>query len=295
MRWSSAARASFIQKKVYPRWRRVTPGAPRARTPPTLPPRVCCGPALPSPAPPHDCGVTERTRYRARRAPPPETAACNALSATRNVCCTDQPDARDCAASHPPRKSRTSLEARRIERYDEQLDPRPEHPEPQSSILLHVISAALHERAACDEAKRTANLHRIQERPPAADEDTFGRTAFRELRDSLREDSYGQEYEQALSTVHPDDLSSRIIAYAERYASRYEPIPYTLSSEFEHQRDISSISGSTETSTETMVEGIDYQINPCQPLASYPVQEARGGQFIGGPTAIFDEYSAKGM
>jgi len=53
--------------------------------------------------------------------------------------------------------------------------------------------------------------------------------ALRELRDSLREDSYGQEYEQALSTVHPDDLSSRIIAYAERYESRYEPIPYTLS------------------------------------------------------------------
>ena len=103
--------------------------------------------------------------------------------------------------------------------------------------------------------------------------------ALRELRDSLREDSYGQEHDQALSTVHPDDLSSRIIAYAEQYESRDDPIPYTLSSEFEHQRDISSISGSTETSTETMVEGIDYQINPCQPLASYPVQEARGGQF----------------
>ena len=101
--------------------------------------------------------------------------------------------------------------------------------------------------------------------------------ALRELRDSLREDSYGQEHDQALSTVHPDDLSSRILAYAERYESLDEPIPYTLNSEFEGQRDISSICGSSEASAETRVEGTDYQINPCQPLASYPMQEVRGG------------------
>ena len=81
-----------------------------------------------------------------------------------------------------------------------------------------------------------------------------------------------------LTTVHPDDLSSRILAYAERYESRDEPIPYTLINEFEYQRDISSINGSTEASTETRVEGTDYQIYPSQPLASYPMQEARGGQ-----------------
>ena len=101
--------------------------------------------------------------------------------------------------------------------------------------------------------------------------------ALRELRDSLRQDSYGQEHDQALSTVHPDDLSSRILAYAERYESLDEPIPYTLNSEFEGQRDISSICGSNETSTETMVEGTDYQTYFCQPLASYPMQEVRGG------------------
>ena len=35
--------------------------------------------------------------------------------------------------------------------------------------------------------------------------------ALRELKDSLREDSCGQEHEQDLSTVHPDDLSLRIL------------------------------------------------------------------------------------
>ena len=100
--------------------------------------------------------------------------------------------------------------------------------------------------------------------------------ALRELRDSLREDSYGQEHDQALSTVHPDDLSSRILAYAERYESLDEPIPYTLNSEFEGQRDISSISGSTEASIETRVNGTDLETDSGELWDSYSLQEARG-------------------
>ena len=69
--------------------------------------------------------------------------------------------------------------------------------------------------------------------------------ALRDLKDSLREDSCGQEHEQDLCTVHPDDLSLRILAFAERYESRYEPTPYTLINEFEYRRDFSSIKGST--------------------------------------------------
>ena len=101
--------------------------------------------------------------------------------------------------------------------------------------------------------------------------------ALRELRDSLREDSGGQAPEQGLCTIQPDDLSLRILAFAERYESRYEPTPYTLINEFERRRDFVSTENSSEASTETRVERTDYQTYFCQPLASYPMQEARGG------------------
>ena len=71
-------------------------------------------------------------------------------------------------------------------------------------------------------------------------------------------------------------MSLRILAYAERFLSRDELKPYTHINEFELQRDFNSTENSTEASTETMVNGTDYQAYLGEPLASYYEQEARG-------------------
>ena len=93
---------------------------------------------------------------------------------------------------------------------------------------------------------------------------------------SIRESSGCQIHGQGLCAVHPDDLSLRILAFAERYESRDEPKPYTHIYEFEHQLDFSSTENSTEASNETRVNGTDFETEFCGPWDSYCKQEARG-------------------